>query len=89
MLRVFKVRLYLSVQQQKLLDGQFGAVRFCYINGLAIKDHSYTKKGFNLLLKKRLSPCWQSQKNHVVIHALHYVNLPSIPTRRFLRTSST
>jgi hypothetical protein len=89
MLRVFKVRLCLTVQQHKLLDGQFGAVRFCYVKALAIKNHSYTKKGFNLFIKKRLSPCWQSQKNHAVIDALHYVNLPSVSTRPFLRTSST
>lgn len=54
MRRALKVRLYPTTDQKKYLDGLFGAVRFCFNKGLALKIHYYRVKGVNLTLQAHL-----------------------------------
>ena len=66
MRRALKVRLYPTTDQKKYLAGLFGAVRFCFNKGLALKIHYYRVKGVNLHpvhdLKKLLAVAKKSKK---------------------------
>ena len=66
MRRALKVRLYPTTDQKKYLAGLFGAVRFCFNKGLALKIHYYRVKGVNLHpvhdLKKLLAVAKNSKK---------------------------
>lgn len=41
------VRLYPTSGQRRFLNGQFGAVRFCYNKAVALKVDLYRKKGIS------------------------------------------
>lgn len=56
MKRATKVRIYPTVEQQVLLDRQFGAVRFVYNKALAIMSHRYRVHGQKLNATKDLKP---------------------------------
>ena len=66
MRRALKVRLYPTTDQKKYLAGLFGAVRFCFNKGLALKIHYYRVKAVNLHpvhdLKKLLAVAKKSKK---------------------------
>lgn len=66
MLLAVKVRLYPTSDQKKYLAGLFGAVRFCFNKGLALKTHYYKVKGRSLEpvhdLKKLLPIAKKSKK---------------------------
>ncbi|MAK43117.1 MAG: transposase [Spongiibacter sp.] len=56
MRRATKVRLYPTVEQQSLLDRQFGAVRFVYNKALAIMSHRYKIRGQSLRASRDIKP---------------------------------
>ena len=66
MLFAVKARLYPTSDQKKYLAGLFGAVRFCFNKGLALKTHYYKVKGRSLEpvhdLKKLLPIAKKSKK---------------------------
>lgn len=66
MLFATKVRIYPTPDQKRYLAGLFGAVRFVYNKGLAIKTRFYKKKGVNLHpvhdIKKLLARAKKSKK---------------------------
>lgn len=56
MLIATKVRLYPTAEQRRFLNGQFGAVRFCYNKAVALKRDYYRKKGISLSVIKEIKP---------------------------------
>ncbi len=56
MLIATKVRLYPTPGQRRFLNGQFGAVRFCYNKAVALKRDLYRKKGISLSVIKEIKP---------------------------------
>ena len=51
-----KVRLYPTSEQRRFINGQFGAVRFCYNKAVALKRDLYRKKGISLSVNKEIKP---------------------------------
>ena len=64
--RAIRIRIYPTADQKHYLAGLFGAVRFCYNKGLALKNHFYKVKSINLDpihdLKKLLAIAKKSKK---------------------------
>lgn len=56
MLIATKVRLYPTSEQRRFLNGQFGAVRFCYNKAVALKRDFYRNKGISLSVNKEIKP---------------------------------
>lgn len=56
MLKATKVRIYPTEEEARLLDRQFGAVRFTYNKALHIIQHYYRKKGVKLKAVKDIKP---------------------------------
>lgn len=56
MLQITKVRIYPTREQEQFLNGQFGAVRFCYNTAVALKRDFYRKKGVSLSVIKEIKP---------------------------------
>ena len=56
MLIATKVRLYPTSEQRRFINGQFGAVRFCYNKAVALKRDLYRKKGISLSVNKEIKP---------------------------------
>lgn len=54
MRRATKVRLYPTVEQERFLRGQFGAVRFVYNKSLEVMSHQYNRHGRKLSAKHDL-----------------------------------
>ena len=67
MRKATKVRLYPTAEEAVILDGQFGAVRFCYNKGLALKKRFYDRTGANLSAKhdlKKLLPVAKKSRKY-------------------------
>lgn len=67
MRKATKVRLYPTAEEAVFLDGQFGAVRFCYNKGLALKKRFYDRTGANLSAKhdlKKLLPVAKKSRKY-------------------------
>lgn len=67
MRKATKVRLYPTTEEAALLDRQFGAVRFCYNKGLALKKRFYDRTGANLSAKhdlKKLLPIAKKSRKY-------------------------
>jgi putative transposase len=62
MLRATKIRIFPTIEQQKLLDKQFGACRFVYNKALHIKNHYYKVRNKNVS-KNQLSALLPIAKN--------------------------
>lgn len=81
-------RLYPTADQKHYLAGLFGAVRFCYNNGLELKKHYYKVKGLNLHPihdLKKLLPI--AKKSHKYAWLANYDSMALQESLRHLNTS--
>lgn len=56
MYRATKVRIYPTLEQEEILEKQFGAVRFVYNKALHIRSHWYRRYGVSLNNAKHIQP---------------------------------